>query len=359
MVKKYFRKAYTLFATYIYDIPPRMLSFLLFILLMFLPVIGLDMYTYRLLITANTTVIFAVGWDLLVGRTGQMSLGHALFFGIGGYSTALLFQYLGWPLWVTIPISVLVGVGVAVLIGIPCLRLKGPYLALVTMAFPLVLSSLVIYFKDVTRGEMGIRVPTFFKELNYFPDRLITHYYLAIFLMAISCVIVYKIANSKTGIVFVSILDDDLASKACGINVTRYKLAAFAISGLFGSLAGCINVHSLLGKADPSLFSLDNSILPLVVTIIGGLGTVYGPIVGTYFYYLLDGYVLKVLIPVQDWEYLGIDWTYAKLLIFILVVVIFILKWPRGIARTIVEKFEDFEEARSIEDIEKERAKKG
>jgi branched-chain amino acid transport system permease protein len=333
-----------------------MLGLLLFLLLLALPLIGLDIFMLSLFAIANVYVIFSMGWDLLVGRTGQMSLGHALFYGSGAYVSALLFRYYGFPIWVTIPIGVAAGFGIALLIGLPTLRLRGPYLALITLAFPLVLSSVINYFKDVTGGDFGIRgLPTFFPGLNYF-DRLTANYYLTLALMAASFIIIYKIANSRTGMVFISILDDELASEASGTNVTKYKLLAFAISGLFAALAGCINAHTLRG-VDPSALGLTISVLPLIVTILGGLGTIYGPVVGTYFYILLDQYILKRVIEMDKWTFFGIGWTYVKYLVFILIVIVFILKWPKGIAKAFVDKLEDLQEARPVEEVEKKTVK--
>ena len=353
----YLKRAYTSFATYVYDIPPRLLAFFVLILFVLLPMMQLDIYTIYTLTSASLMAIFAASWDLLVGRTGQMSLGHALFYGIGGYSTALLFQRFGWPFWITIPLSMLIGFAVALLIGIPCLRLKGPYLALVTMAFPLVLTSGVYYFRDVTGGEYGIHgLPSFFPGLPPV-QRLLAQYYLALSLLAVSAIILYKIANSKTGMVFVSILDDELSSKASGIDVTKYKLIAFGISGLFASLAGCIQAH-ILRVANPPMFSLTISIVPLIVTILGGIGTIYGPLVGTYIYFLLDRYVFTVVIPIDKWEFFGIEWIHVKFLIFVLIVVVFVLKWPRGIARTVVDKLEDLQEARPVKVVYEEKEKR-
>lgn len=344
---KYFRKAYTSFATHIYDIPPRMLAFLIFIALSLAPLTGLETLKMSLLTSANTIAILAVSWDFLVGRTGQMSLGHALFYGAGAYGTALLFKYFGWPVWVTIPLSLLMSVGIALIIGLPCLRIKGPYLALVTMSFPLAVTGFLYYFHDIFGGDMGIRgLPIFFPGIGT-TYRFIGNYYLTLILMTISAIIIYKIANSKTGMVFVSILDDELASKACGINVTKYKLMAFAISGIFGSLAGCISAH--IGRsANPSYLFITYSIVPLMVTILGGIGTIYGPLVGAYIYTLLDRYIFVEMYPLDET---------TRTLIFILIVVIFVIKWPRGIARAIVEKLEDLEEPREIEEIEKKKAK--
>jgi len=301
--------------------------------------------------SANILAIFGASWDLLVGRTGQMSLGHALFFGIGAYSSALLFEFYGLPLWITIPLAVVIGAACGLLIGFPCLRTKGPYLALVSMAFPLILSSIFYFFDDIFKGEFGIRgLPSFFPSLAT-KDRMLGNYYLTLLLLFISAVILYKIANSHTGIVFVSILDDELASKASGINVTKYKLMAFTISGLFASLAGAAYAH-ILGVANPPLLSLTWSFVPVIVTFLGGIGTIYGPIIGAYIYYLLDRYFLTIIIEIPY------ELIYIRLLVFTLIVAIIVIKWPRGIGRFVTDKLEDLQEGREIEEIMAEREKK-
>jgi len=357
--KKYLRKTYTEFATHVYDIPQRMLALLILIIFLTLPYGGIDLLkTLPWLTTANIMAILAVSWDLLVGRTGQMSLGQALFYGSGAYGTALLFTYLGWPLWASIPLSILFGTGLALIIGVPCLRMKGPYLALLTMAFPLSITGFLYYFRDIFYGETGIpppragRLPSLFPYPGRFSlfDKLIADYFLSFALMFISAIIIYKVATSKTGIVFVSILDDELGAKACGINVTKYKLMSFVISGIFGSLSGSLYASLQKSLANPPFFDLLNSVIPIVATILGGIGTIYGPIVGTYIYYTLDKYIFHYVIPLDK---------NMRLLIYIVVVVIFIIKWPRGIARAIVEKLEDLQEPREIEEIKKENVRPG
>ena len=164
----------------------------------------------------------------------------------------------------------------------------------------------------------------------------------------------YKTANSKTGIVFMSILDDEMASKACGINVTRYKLLSFMISGLFGTLAGCVQAN-LLRVANPPMFELTISFLPIIVTFLGGIGTIYGPIVGAYIYALLDRYVLADLLPRllrENFQVMSLPsgYDFAKLLVFTLIVLILVIKWPRGVSRFTTDKLEDLEEARDLDE---------
>jgi len=123
----------------------------------FIPlVIGEAPYILRTLIFANMFVIFAVSWDLLSGYTGQLNFGHALFFGVAAYTTALLNLRLGWEPWATIPLGALAGVIAGLVVCIPALRLRGPYLSLVTLAFPLILLGVIFAFTDFTGGELGV-----------------------------------------------------------------------------------------------------------------------------------------------------------------------------------------------------------
>jgi len=355
MVMKYFRRAYSSFAAHVFDIPPRFMAFLFFITLSLIPLSGLNPYYLNILIYANILAIFSASWDLLVGRTGQISLGHALFFGIGSYSTALLSTSFGLPVWITIPSAILIGSLAAVLVGFPSLRVKGPYLALVSMAFPLIIWRIIKWapLTPIFGGEYGIRgLPRFFPLV--LPQLRVAEYYLSLVLLFVTSIIIYKIANSKTGIVFVSILDDELASKACGINVTKYKLMSFIISGLIGTLTGSVHAHLFSRTSTPANFELTLSFLPIVVTFLGGIGTIYGPIVGAYIYSILDKYFLTDLLPKLLRDNLRMtlpsEFEYAKFLIFSLIVLILVIKWPRGLARFTTDKLEDLEEARDLDE---------
>ena len=345
MVTTYLRRAYSSFAMHVLDVPPRLLSLLCFLLLLAFPVTNPSGYILLVFVLAFTYGILAASWDLLVGRCGQMSLGHALFFGVGAYVTALLHKFYTLPIWVTIPLAVLVGVLVSVLVGFPSLRVKGPYLALVTMTFPLILTGVVFYFGEITGGENGIwGLPRFFPFLAPAQQRY-ANYYLASISLFVCSIILYKVANSKTGIVFVSILDDELASKACGINVTKYKLMAFAISALFASFAGAVYAHLITAISPLRVLSLALSFEVVIQTILGGMGTIYGPIVGAITIVILDQIVL-VKPPVGLVNVPG-AWHF---LIFIAIVILVIIKWPRGIARSVVDKLEDLAEEREIEE---------
>lgn len=348
MVVSYLRRAYSSFATHVLDVPARLLAFLFSILLLVIPLTNPGLYIMFVLVLANLFAIFAASWDILAGRTGQLSLGHALFFGIGGYTSAILYKYYALPLWITIPIGMLIAFLVAFLVGFPCLRVKGPYLSLVTLAFPLILISIFFMFKDVTGGEMGLYAPSILPIPPYTPYELrLAEFYVSMLMLVVSSIIIYKIASSKMGIIFVSILDDELAAKASGINTTKYKLLAFAISALFASLAGGFYVH-FLRTAGPSALMLTMSFFPVIMTILGGIGTIYGPLVGAYILTILDQYVLKTVVPIPEELHAAI---------YTAIVLILVIAWPRGVARWCVDKLEDMQEVRE-EEIEKKIRKK-
>lgn len=354
MVTTYLKRVYTSFLAHVVDIPPRLMALLLFLLFACLPIFSQDIFILDVLTTACTLAIFVASWDLLVGFTGQMSLGHALFFGVSGYSSALLCRYFRLPIYITIPIAVVVSALVAVGISVPVSKLKGAYLSMVMMAFPLIVNGVLYIFPELTGADSGIRFLPIFFPLEIFKkpgvpgleavrQQTIANYFLIFSLMCVSLLILYKIAHSKTGIVLISVLDDELASKASGINVNRYKTLAFTLSASFAGLAGCINVH-LYARADPSLFSLTLSFLPVIVTIMGGIGTIYGPVIGIFVYQILDRLILGKVIEIPT------EYQQVRLLVFICIVIVLVIKWPRGLAKFTTDKLKDLEEARDLDE---------
>jgi len=345
MVGYFFRRIYLSFATKVFDVPSKLLAFLLFLLLLAIPATRPSSYILLILIISYIYAIFAASWDLLVGRAGLVSLGHALFFGIAAYTSAILSKFYGLPIWATIPLAMLFCALVAVLLGFPSLRVKGPYLTLVTMAFPLILHTSLFAFDPPIGGEYGIAgPPRFFPREFLMGTEFLAEYYLVLLVLFVSAIILYKIANSKTGIVFVSILDDESASKACGINVTKYKLLAFVISATFAGLAGGVYAHSFgaLGSVSPGgVLGLTTSFYPVIMTIFGGIGTIYGPIVGAFTLWTL----------MEFFQFAN----ELRVLIYVSIIVVFILKWPEGIAKFVVKKLDELTEKRELEEREKKK----
>ena len=305
-------------------IPGRLIALIFFLLLFLLPLITQEPYTLRILIFANIFVIFAVSWDFISGYTGQVNFGHALFFGVAAYSAALLNKYLGLQPWATIPIGAIVAVGAGVLMCLPALRLRGPYLSLVTLAFPLILLSVIKAFPDVTGGEHGIT------GLTRLSDSRITDYYISAVVMIISVFIMWKLTDAKsalvrTGIILHAIREDEIAARASGINTIRYKMLAFAVGGFFAGIAGGLFAH-FMRIAGPSTLDLMLSFQAIIWTVFGGIVSIYGAVVGVYFLYPLMEF-LRVIPEL-------------RILIFAAIVIVILLFMPEGIAVWIRDKIE-------------------
>jgi len=305
-------------------IPGRLIALIFFLLLFILPLITQEPYTLRILIFSNIFAIFAVSWDFLSGYTGQVNFGHALFFGVAAYTAAMLNKYLGLQPWATIPIGAIVAVGAGVLMCLPALRLRGPYLSLVTLAFPLILLSVIKAFPDVTGGEHGIT------GLTRLSDSRITDYYISAVVMTISVFIMWKLTDAKsalvrTGIILHAIREDEIAARASGINTIRYKMLAFAVGGFFAGIAGGLFAH-FMRIAGPSTLDLMLSFQAIIWTVFGGIVSIYGAVVGVYFLYPLMEF-LRVIPEL-------------RILIFAAIVIVILLFMPEGIAVWIRDKIE-------------------
>ena len=281
-----------------------------------------DPYALRVLTMAAIFAIYAASWDLLAGYTGQVSFGHALFFGVGAYTSALLTLRLGWSPWLAVPAGSLAAMAACVLAGILCLRLRGAYLSLATLAFPLILTGVLFAFPDFSGGELGI---SGFGRVVASP---LGNYYLAVVVMLALVFVMWKIGDSNTGLIFHAIREDELTARASGINTTRYKLLAFALSSLFAGVSGALFAH-FLRVAGPSTLEVALSFQAVIWGIFGGAATIYGPVIAVF-----------VLYPLT--ELLAVFETFKeiRLLIFAVVVLLVLLFMPRGLAPWVRDKIE-------------------
>lgn len=250
-----------------YLLVPRLL---LILGLLVLPLV-LDMYWQRVLCSAGIYALLALGFDFLAEYVGLVSLGGALFIGAGGYISGALNAYLGWPPVMTIPIATVSGALVSTVILLPCLRLRGIYFAIVSFMFPL-LAVYIIVALNVFRGTEGI------SALDTFPNIWVDQY-LILGVVIFSLFAMRRLVNEDIGLVFRGIRDNDQAVKASGISITSYKTKAVFIASLMGCFAGAYLSH-LYGWLGISLFAMDFSILPIAATVLGGMGTLVGPVLG-------------------------------------------------------------------------------
>ncbi len=315
----YLRRFYTIVRGEVLVLPSRIIVALFFIILLGLPLISQNPYLIRVVILTSIFAILAASWDLLSGFTGQMNFGHALFFGVGAYTSALLNIHLQIPPWGSVPLGALAAVLTGLIIGIPCLRLKHTYLALTTMAFPIILMGIVFALPDFTGGELGI------SGLKRISNSLIGNYYIYIVTMLVLCTIMWKITDSHTGIIFHAIREDELAVKASGINTTRYKLLAFCLSGFFAGIAGGLYAH-YMRIAGPSTLEVSMSFTVVIWAVFGGIATIYGPIAAVF-----------ILFPLLEFVRF---WPEYRMLIFAVVVLLILLYMPEGLIPWVRDKIE-------------------
>jgi branched-chain amino acid transport system permease protein len=248
--------------------------FIIFVLVGVLPLVVNHDYYQHLMILVLIWVIIGSSWNLLAGYTGQVSFGHAAFFGIGAYTAGILHTKLAFsPWWGMLlggPSAVLLGL----FIGYLCFRLRGPYFALGTLATGEILRLVANNWVDFTEGMVGILIiQSFGSKLPYF--------YLAFGITVLCLGVISLVMHSKLGYYFVSIREDQDAAESLGINTTRYKNISLAISAFFTGTAGAFYLN-YMGFIDPSVvFSLHNiSIQAILVGILGGVATLWGPTVG-------------------------------------------------------------------------------
>lgn len=223
-------------------------------------------------------------WNILGGAGGQFSFGHAAFFGLGAYVSTILFTKLGLTPWLGMFIGGFVSLGFGLFCGYLSFRygLRGPYFALVMLGFSEVLRIIALNWKFV-EGAMGILIPVKGHSFYYFQfNRREEYYYIIFAMMAISLYITYRIEKSKMGDYLVSIREDEAASEAIGINVFRYKLIAMGISAFLTSLGGTFFAQ-YVSYVEPNLdFGAHVSIEILIRPILGGPGTIWGPMIGAF-----------------------------------------------------------------------------
>jgi len=239
--------------------------------LFILPLVMPGMYWQRVITIVCIYALLAISFDFLAHYLGLVCLGGAFFVGTGGYIAAILNTSLGLPPMVTVPVATLLGAVICTALLLPCLPLRGVYFAIVTLMYPLVLAR-IIEALDILGGTDGII------GVDSFANRWVEQYaviaVVLLFLFGIR-----RLVNLDLGLVFRAVMDNDQAVRASGMNISFYKAIAVFIASALGCLSGACLVHIYMW-AGISLFALDFSILPIAATVIGGAGTLVGPVLG-------------------------------------------------------------------------------
>lgn len=248
-------------------------------------------FQIRLAMLVWIYAILCMGFNLLYGFTGQISLGQQTFFAIGAYAFTLLQTGAHWSPAAAVAASLLLCAVLALALGIPLLRLRTHYLAMATLAFGLIFYGVVIRWIDFTGGSTGLAVPPV--RIGDAPADRIELYYIVLFCAGLVLLLHDFIIRSHIGRALQAIRDDETAASAIGVHVTRFKLRIFVLAAVLAALAGiCFSIVSL--RVDPSMSEFHILVSMLTVAVVGGLGTRFGPVVGSVFVVVMPQFLVSL-----------------------------------------------------------------
>lgn len=254
------------------------------------PMVYGDTYFLSVGILALLYAYLALSWNILGGIAGQLSLGHAAYFGIGAYTSTWLFSKLGLTPWLGMFVGAAFAILAAILIGAASFRLRGAYYALATLAASMVLKTLVENADTLLEGSRGMEVPLLRDAILYFQHTSKYFYYvIALILVVIAGYLNHAILRSRMGFYLTAIRNDQEAAEALGVRVTRYKLYAAMLSAALTAIGGTFYAQYVLFISPDKVFGADISVVIAVICIIGGRGTLWGPILGA-----------ALLLPAED-----------------------------------------------------------
>ncbi len=246
---------------------------------------GMDDYALGVVTIGFYYAVLAASWNLLAGYTGQFSLAQQGFAALGAYATGLSIRDLGVPIWLGILLAAAVSCGMGLALGLLTLRLRAIYLAITTWGFAETVHITLTAGYQVTRGELGLSVPTLLGNLDP-----ISYYYVFLGLLAVSLAVLYLVCHSRIGQFLRAIRDDELRAASLGIDTTRWKLFVFALSSLLTGLAGACYAH-YVAVIGPDMADFSELAKIVVMVVIGGMGTFAGPVLGALLVQLLTSYL--------------------------------------------------------------------
>jgi len=250
--------------------------------LLLFPLVWSDPHLHHLMVLAGINAILALGLSLFLGYAGQISLGHAAFFGIGAYSTAILTTRYAFPSFVAFGASAVAAAIMAYFIGKPILKLKGYFLAVATLGFGEIFLVIVREMRSLTNGVIGIFGIPWFTFAGFSFDTYLKQYYLIWGVLAGLLLFSKNLVRSKMGRAFLAVAASEDAAASIGICVAQIKLGVFVLGAAFSGFAGSL-FASIMSTASPDAFGLNLSVLVVMMVILGGMGNLYGPIAGAIF----------------------------------------------------------------------------
>ncbi|MGD9032525.1 MAG: branched-chain amino acid ABC transporter permease [Desulfobacteraceae bacterium] len=302
---------------------------ILFVLLIVLPFFAGQYVLY----TANLcgiAIIGALGLNILSGYTGQISLGHAAFLAIGAYASTIFSIKLGIPFWISLPLAGCISAISGLIIAIPCLRLRGLYLAIATFAFHFIVEYVIVHWDSMTNGTGGLTVP----EASIFGlvlDSDVKIYFLILFLVVCSAIFAKNLFRTEVGRAFIAIRDNDISAEVIGIDITKYKILSFMVSSFYAGIAGGLYAVTL-SFIGPEHFTFLMTIEYLAMVLVGGVGTIAGTIFGAIFMTMLpEGIRLLRDILSQDYPFLITRMADLQASCYGLVIILFLIFEPTGL----------------------------
>ena len=275
-----------------------------------LPVLFDSRYLIGVLTVAAIYGIWSVSWDFMSGLTGRENFGHSLFIGVGAYAAGFLNTKFGFGPWWSLPVGMIVAVIFALVMGIPTLRLKGPYFALAMLSGAVIMQRLMLIFWEQTGGEEGINgIDPLIRSPLYF-------YWFVLAVLATVTGLLTWLARSNWGLILRAIRGDEATCMAAGLNITYYKIASLAISAAFAGLGGALYAHYQL-QVSPQLFAVIMSITIITMVYVGGMSSIYGAVGGA----LLLSVMTEFLRNFGEW----------RLMVYSLVLIVILFFLPNGL----------------------------
>jgi len=311
---------------------PQWITFFLF--LIFLSVIPLfaSQYILGVLITIFIYIVVVMGLNILTGYCGQISVAQSAFMAVGAFTTGILVTKVGLSHWLALPCAGIVASLIGLIFGFPSFKVKGLYLALISIGAQFIIIYVILHWESLTDGIHGIFIePARIGPMVF--DRGETFYYLALVMAAVVTYFTRNIVRTRAGRAFVAIRDNDIAAEVMGINITAYKMIAFFVGCFFAGIGGWLWVL-YIGVASVDHYSLNESVWFLAMVVIGGMGSVPGTIFGVVFVEILRE--ISVLLGPMVGDAIPLIrttiGTALPLLVLGLVVVVFLIFEPRGLA---------------------------
>lgn len=287
-------------------------------------------YFYIFIVTEILILgLFAASFNLIFGYTGMLSFGHAAFFGVGAYATALLLQGLQWPLLACLLVAIVAGAVLALIIGFFSVRLNEVYFSMLTLAFGMMVYAVVHQWRSVTNGSDGIagfRVTSLGLGFDIAMGNPSNFYYVVLVIVVAATALLYLICRSSFGLILRAIRQNPERVAFCGLNVKAYRLAAFTVAGAFAGLAGGM-MAPFLRIASPELVHWSMSAEPVLMSILGGTGYFLGPFVGAGIFILLETWITSI--------------THAWMLVLGVILALMVMFFRRGVLGTLLDRWQE------------------